>query len=157
MPSLIILSLVSACTCHKESTLLWLQVKNKSYLNLCSDYLMTWLHHMFDGDYILYSPPDQIRLPVRSLSYLLSGEMALPGLPASLHHLHHGGSFPATPGHHALPLHPHRHWAVDPEEGGWFLGPQHHEPQRDQQDLQVGLLPISFRCSVFPPCLSVTD
>lgn len=56
-PSLIIFNMVSTCMCHKESMLLWLKVKNESYLDLWWDHLMTWLHNMFSGDtYFPHTP-----------------------------------------------------------------------------------------------------
>ncbi|XP_043087035.1 uncharacterized protein qrfprb isoform X2 [Puntigrus tetrazona] len=78
----------------------------------------------------------EVRLPVRSSSRMLSGALAFTAAPSALHHLHDGGSVPAAAGRHALPLQPHRHRALDPQACGRLLGPQHHEPQRDQQDLQ---------------------
>lgn len=80
----------------------------------------------------------EVRLLVRSLPRVLPGELALCDSPAGIHHLHHGGSFLAPFGSHAVPLHSYRHRVVDPQKGGRLLSPQHHEPQGDQQDLKVG-------------------
>lgn len=86
----------------------------------------------------LVSPIEgKIRLSVRSPPRLLPGALALAAPPAGLHHLHHGGPLPAPPGDHAVPIHAHRHRAVDPQEGGRLLGPRHNEPQGDWQDLAV--------------------
>lgn len=79
----------------------------------------------------------KVRLPVRSSSRVLSGALAFAAAPSGLHHLHHGGAVPAAAGRHALPLQPHRRRALDPETRGRLFRPQHHEPQRDQQNLQV--------------------
>lgn len=70
---------------------------------------------------------------------MLSGELELPHLQAGVHHLHHGGSFPAPPDGDALPLHPHRNRAVDPQEGRGRFSSQHHEPQGDRQDFKVDM------------------
>lgn len=84
----------------------------------------------------------EIRLPVRSPPRLLPRALALTAAPAGLHHLHHGGPLSAPTCDHAIPVHPHRCRAVDPQEGGRLVNAEHHEPQGDWQDLAVGLHPL---------------
>lgn len=84
----------------------------------------------------------EIRLPVRSPPCLLPGAMALTAPPAGLHHLHHGGPLSAPPCDYAIPVHAHRHRAVDPQESGRLFSAWHNEPQGDRQDLAVGFHPL---------------
>lgn len=84
------------------------------------------------ADVICATTGGEVRLPVRSLPRVLPGELVISQTPSGVHDLHHGGSVLAAAGHHALPLHPHRHRAVDPQTGRGFVRAQHHEPPGDQ-------------------------